>query len=63
MLVHIIARDPVADALEREGREEPIENRRRSAGQYGLIQTRVLAFGVNLVEKGCRSRYRTNGPN
>jgi hypothetical protein len=63
VLVHIFARDPVRNALEAERRDQPIEDRGRRAGDDGLIQTSALDFGVDLVEKGCRPRYRTDRPN
>ena len=63
MLLHIFAGDAVRDALKGEGREKPIEDRRRGAGMDGPVQARVLDFGVDLVEKGCRPRDRTDGSN
>src|SRR5438552_8546900 len=61
VLVHIFAGNSVGYALEAEGREEPVEKRRRATKGNGLIQPCLASFHIDLVKKRCRTCHRANG--
>ena len=63
MLVHIFVGDSVGYALEAEGREEPVEKRRRATKGNGLIQPCLSSFCIEVIEKRRRPCHRAYSPN
>src|SRR4051812_43903056 len=51
MLLHILAGNSVGYTLETEGREQPVEKRRRATKGDGLMQSSLASFCIDVIEK------------